>query len=170
MEPSRPEDSSLAPTTSTTPAVADADADADLRARRWHLVRDLAVFQLKLFIDGLKDLVLSPIAVVVVLIGLVSKREDPGQTFYSILRLGHGFDRWLNLFGTPEPPALPSETGSPSATPPPAPSSQGVDSYVHRVEQALAEQVRRGGLTAKAKDAIDNALDSLHDRRGPPSQ
>ena len=102
MEPSRPEGSSLAPTTPTSPAV----ARADLRARRWHLVRDLAVFQLKLFIDGLKDLVLAPIAVVVVLIGLLTKQDDPGRTFYSILRLGHGFDRWLNLFGTPEQRAL----------------------------------------------------------------
>ena len=58
----------------------------------------------------------------------------------------------------PSPP-----TGEPAASPD-APST--VDAYADRVQQLLAEQVRRGGLTAKAKDAIDKAIDSFHER--PP--
>jgi len=45
-----------------------------------------------------------------------------------------------------------------------------VDSYVQRVELLLADQVRQGGLTAKAKDTIDKALDSLHERGRPPKE
>lgn len=151
--------------------------------RRWRLFRDLLVFQVKLLVDGLKDLVFAPVALIVAMVGLVTHREDPGRLFYTLLRWGHGFDRWVNLFGTSEPRALPP-TGSasmrdassatpsmPSSSPHPGGatrSSSTVDAYVDRIEQVLADQVRRGGLTARAKDAIDEALDSLQQRRGGP--
>jgi hypothetical protein len=59
MEPSPPQ---------TLPAV----RDADHREQRWRLVRDLAVFQAKLFVDGVKDLVLFPVSLVAALVGLVT--------------------------------------------------------------------------------------------------
>lgn len=155
--------------------------EAEHRRRRWRLVRDLAVFQVKLFVDGVKDLVLSPVSLVAALVGLLIHRDDPGRPFHAVLRLGHGFDRWVNLFGQ-APPSLPpgSERSlgpadappgqaqrSPETIAPPSPG-EGLDAYVARVERALVEQYRRGGLTAKAKDAIDQAMDSLHERGKPP--
>lgn len=150
--------------------------DAVLRARRWRLVRDLAVFQLKLLVDGIKDLVLSPVSLVAAIVGLVTRREDPGRTFAAVLRFGHGFDRWVNLFNQPgdagDQPRLPT-AHDPHPTAPTHPgdtssSREGLDAYVARVEQVLVEQYRRGGLTAKAKDAIDQAIDTLHQRGRPP--
>ena len=94
-------------------------------------------------------------------------REDPGRPFYTLLRWGHGFDRWVNLFGSPSAPDVAPDPSPPPSEPVSARSSSTVDAYVARVEQILGEQVRRGGLTAKAKDAIDKALDSLHER--PPT-
>ena len=38
---------------------------------RWQLIRDLAVFQLKLVIDALRDVVLSPISLVGAVVDLV---------------------------------------------------------------------------------------------------
>lgn len=147
--------------------------DAVLRARRWRLVRDLAVFQLKLLVDGIKDLVLSPVSLVAAIVGLVTRREDPGRTFAAVLRLGHGFDRWVNLFGQArdQPRLPPADDAHPTAPTHPGdtPSSgDGLDAYMARVEQVLVEQYRRGGLTAKAKDAIDQAIDALHQRGRPP--
>lgn len=147
--------------------------EADHRARRWQLVRDLAVFQAKLIVDGLKDLVLSPVSLVAALAGLVLDRRDPGRSFYELLRWGHGFDRWVNLFGASqralpaasEPHASVSPTPTPSSSP-----SDGLDAYVTQLERVLVDQYRRGGLTAKAKDAIDQAIDGLQTRdKRPPS-
>jgi hypothetical protein len=143
----------------------------DTRARRWQLFRDLAVFQAKLLVDGLKDLVLSPVSLVAALVGLVLDRREPGRSFYMVLRWGHGFDRWVNLFGASQR-ALPPASEPHAAEP--APSSiasprEGLDAYVAGLERVLVEQYRRGGLTAKAKDAIDQALDGLQTRKPPPS-
>jgi hypothetical protein len=154
--------------------------EADYKAQRWQLVRDLAVFQAKLIVDGIKDLVLSPVALVAALAGLVFDRRDPGRSFYELLRWGHGFDRWVNLFGASQrglPPAAEPQasglaTGS-SVSPSPAASpssSDGLDAYVTKLERVLVDQYRRGGLTAKAKDAIDHAIDGLQTRdKRPPS-
>ena len=158
------------------PAAAGADEtclpalrEEDHRERRWRLVRDLAVFQGKLLVDGLKDLVLSPISFFAALAGLLFDRSEPGRSFYAVLRWGHGFDRWVNLFGASQralPPAA-----DPHAPPVTRPSAgEGLDAYVTRLERVLVEQYRRGGLTAKAKDAIDQAIDGLQTRgqRPPP--
>jgi len=152
----------------TLPAV----LDADHREQRWRLVRDLAVFQAKLFVDGIKDLVLSPISLVAAILGLVFDRRDPGRSFYAVLSWGHGFDRWVNLFGAKQhalPPSSAAHPDGPVASPPVA-QGEGLDAYVTRLERVLVDQYRRGGLTAKAKDAIDQALDGLHARDNrPPS-
>ena len=34
------------------------------RTRRWQAIRDLLVFQLKIFLDGMKDIVLAPLGLV----------------------------------------------------------------------------------------------------------
>ncbi len=173
MEPPTPEGGESlvpSPTGPSSPAVPPAD---DRHAQRWRLVRNLAVFQLKLLIDGLKDLVLSPVALVAGLIGLLAERDRPEQHFEQVMQLGHSFDRWLDLFGTraSHPPALPAADAPPPHTATPTstgtPPQQGLDAYISRVEQVLAEQVQRGGLTTKTKDAIDRALDSLHGRTPP---
>lgn len=155
-----------------TPKASDHEAalpallEADLKARRWQLVRDLAVFQVKLIVDGLKDLVLSPVSLVAALAGLVFDRRDPGRSFYELLRWGHGFDRWVNLFGASQR-ALPPAS-EPQASGLATGSSDGLDAYVAKLERVLVEQYNRGGLTAKAKDALDQAIDRLQTRDKPP--
>jgi hypothetical protein len=172
MEPSTPE-----PAARHAQALARRD-DTGPRERRWRLFRDLAVFQGKLLVDGLKDLVLAPVSLVAALVGLALDRDDPGRSFYAVLRWGHGFDRWVNLFGA-SPRALPpgSADGEPDPHEGARPAhegahegagTEGLDAYVTRLERVLVEQYRRGGLTAKAKDAIDQALDGLQNRKPPP--
>jgi hypothetical protein len=63
------------------------------------LIRDLLIFQLKLWMDGLKDIVLSPVSVVATLMDLLLGPGRNGPRLYAVLRLGERFDLWLNLFG-----------------------------------------------------------------------
>ncbi len=110
---------------------------------RWRLIRDVAVFQVKLFADGFRDLIFSPVSIVLALIDLVTG----GSRFYNLLHLGRRTDRWINLFGRYS-------------------STRGLDEAVSRVETMVAEQYRKGGITASARQAVDAALDRVSQTDG----
>jgi len=62
------------------------------------LIRDMLIFQLKLFLDGVKDVVLSPLAVLAVIWDLIPSSSPRGRAFYQVLKLGERYDLWLNLY------------------------------------------------------------------------
>jgi hypothetical protein len=68
------------------------------RAKRV-VLRDLMIFQVKLFLDGVKDLVLSPVAVLAAAADLLFPGRVTGHRFYMVMSVGEKFDGWLNLFG-----------------------------------------------------------------------
>lgn len=64
------------------------------------LIRDFLIFQLKNTIDGLKDAIVFPLAIVVVVLDLAfGSPSRRGRTFYSLMAACESFDRWLNLHG-----------------------------------------------------------------------
>ena len=69
---------------------------------RWVVLRDLLVFQTKLALDGLKDIVLSPVVLVAAALDLLFPGGQPGWRFYGVMRAGERFDRWLSLFAAAE--------------------------------------------------------------------
>ena len=71
----------------------------DVRRDRGVIVRDLVIFQIKLFLDGLKDVVMSPLAIGAAALDLLAPTSKRGARFYSVMRVGERIDRWLNLFG-----------------------------------------------------------------------
>ena len=124
---------------------------------RWTLIRDVAVFQLKLFVDGLRDLVMMPISLGVAVLDLLGVGPRAGRWFYDLLNVGKKTEHWINLFGAVDhAEALP-------ASPRP-----GIDALVHRMERLVVQEYERGGITASAKDAVDRALDNLSKRPDPP--
>jgi hypothetical protein len=69
---------------------------------RWVILRDLGVFQLKLMMDGAKDLVFAPVSLVAAAMDLLWPGKQPGHRFYAVMRVGERFDRWLSLFSAAE--------------------------------------------------------------------
>jgi hypothetical protein len=63
------------------------------------LIRDLLIFQLKLWMDGLKDLLLAPLSVGAGVLDIIWGPNKQGYRLYSVLRFGEKYDLWLNLFG-----------------------------------------------------------------------
>lgn len=63
------------------------------------LIRDLLIFQLKLWMDGLKDVVLLPISVGAGILDVLLGPRSSGYRLYAVLRMGERYDLWLNLFG-----------------------------------------------------------------------
>lgn len=72
---------------------------ARVGAQRGVLVRDLLIFQLKLVLDGLKDMVLIQLSIVAVVIDLVLGKPGGPLLFYRLLRCSERFDLWLSLHG-----------------------------------------------------------------------
>jgi hypothetical protein len=126
-------------------------------ADRWTLIRDVAVLQVKLVVDGLRDFVLVPVSLIAGLISLVRPGSDPAANeFYRLLRIGRRSERWINLFGAADRVAGPPEVGADFP-------SEDIDSIVSRVEAFVVDEYRKGGVTRQAKDRLDRAIDSLHE-------
>lgn len=121
----------------------------------WTLIRDAAVFQVKLVIDGFRDLVLIPASFVAALVSLFSSHEGrPGPHFYRLLGVGKRSERWIDLFAAYR--RAPKEFVGDMND-----NESNIDDIVQRVESFVVDEYRRGGVTKQAKDRIDAALDAL---------
>ena len=65
-------------------------------------MRDFAIFQLKLLIDGLKDGAVFAMSFVAFGIDLLFRRHGRRRFFYKMMRVSEKFDLWLNLHGATE--------------------------------------------------------------------
>jgi hypothetical protein len=129
---------------------------------RWTLIRDLFVFQAKLLVDGLRDLLLMPAALVAGIWSLVSGDNGrPGPQFYRLISLGKESETWIDLFKAYEnaPQELRREHEF---------AVKNLDELVGRFESFVVEEYERGGVTAQAKERIDKALDAI--QRHPPPE
>jgi len=126
------------------------------RTRRWQAIRDLLVFQLKIFLDGLKDVVLAPVGLVAGIVGLLGSRGHPGRYLYKVMRWGKRYEDWIALYGALEHRKRLGEG-----------EADGLDGYVQRLERAIAAQTREGGMTTRARAAIEKALDALGETDDP---
>jgi hypothetical protein len=115
------------------------------RSPRQQLVREAAVLQLKLLVDGIRDALLIPVSLVAALIGLVRGGPDADREFRHVLKLGRRSERWINLFGH-RPPLLRSHPGG------------SLDMLLDRVEETVMEQYRKGRNVEEARNAISAAL------------
>ena len=71
-------------------------------ASRGRLFRAAIVFEIKLAVDGLKDIVLAPLAILGVVIDLLTGTGREGKQLRRVLLLGERYEGWLNLYGTRE--------------------------------------------------------------------
>lgn len=71
-------------------------------ASRKVTLRDFAIFQLKLALDGLKDLVVFQLSIGAILLDFIAGRGRRPRLFYSVVRVSERFDAWINLHGVME--------------------------------------------------------------------
>ena len=123
------------------------------------LIRDVAMFQAKLIVDGFRDLVLVPVSLVAGLISLASGKDgEPGPQFYHLLGVGKQSEQWINLFGALKnaPPDMEHVQPFPDTD---------LDDIVGRVESFVIDEERRGGMTAQARERLERVLSRLQNRR-----
>ena len=128
---------------------------ASSKPDRWTLIRDIAVLQVKLVVDGIRDFVLVPVSIIAGIISLAKFETGPDSAFYELLRLGKKSEHWINLFGAVErsPVAGQDLVRFPG---------EDIDALVSRVEAFVVDEYRKGGVTRQAKERFDKAIDSLH--------
>ena len=102
---------------------------------RGQLLRQILVFQFKLAMDGIRDVLLSPISVIAALAGILTNHPDPSRYFRQLLLLGHRSDQWINLFDT-----LSKDSESSTA-----------DDFVREAESIVRSELEKGGVMPRLK-------------------
>ena len=124
-------------------------------SNHWTLIRDVAVLQVKLIVDGFRDLVLIPASIIAAVVSVArTEKGVPGPEFYNLLLMGKHSEQFINLFG-----AL--RNAPPGVVPDDIKTMAEMDDIVSRVETFVVDEYQRGGVTAQAKSRIDEALDKL---------
>lgn len=128
-------------------------------SERWTLVRDIAVLQVKLVVDGLRDLLLVPASLIAGLVSLFSHKGDKtSHYFYQLLDLGKQSEHWINLFGALKnaPADLRQVEPFPEAD---------MDELVGRLETFMVDEHKRGGVTAQAKGRMEKMIKAINRTR-----
>ena len=115
---------------------------------RAQLLRDLVVLQIKLFVDGLRDLLMSPVALFAALFGLLVGKPHAIQVFYDVVRFGRRTERWIDPFSAG------------------GPVEHGPEPSLDEVLSGLEGQLKSGAISGAARQAVEQALAAL---RRPPS-
>lgn len=127
----------------------------EFRVSRWEFLRDVAVLQLKLVVDGLRDLILVPASLIVAMVSLVRGGADTGREFYELLQYGKRSEELIDLFGALNKRGLEPENDK---------RLESIDEIADRIEAFIVHEYNKGGVTHKAKQRLDRALDALQKR------
>ncbi len=128
-------------------------------AARWRLLRDLGALQVKLLVDGIRDIILVPASLVAGIVSIVSSNDGkPGPQFYQLLAWGRQSEIWINLFGAVK--NSPEEVGQQQPF-----GNTDIDDIVGRLETFVIDEVKRGGVTTQARDRLDKILDAVQRKR-----
>lgn len=120
---------------------------------RWELLRETAVFQLKLLADGFRDAILIPVSLVAGLIGVLRGGEDCDRHFREVFKLGRRSEQWINLFGHQRPLGMEHPAGS-------------MDKILEQVEAVVIDQYQKGKSASEMRDAVRK---SMKDNEDPPA-
>lgn len=115
----------------------------------WPQFRRLLVFQVKLYVDALRDLLMSPLSVVVFFIDVVQGNHGEKALFASLLKFGRKTEQAINLF---EQHDADDE------------NFRGIDTFIMQVEEALRKEYTDGSVSANARDTIEKSLDGLRNK------
>ena len=126
---------------------------------RHTLIRDIAVFQFKLIVDGLRDFILVPVSLVTGILSLFSGDDGkPGMQFYQLLGVGKQSEHWIDLFGALRNAPQDADLGVPFP-------NANMDEMLDNIESFVVDEERRGGMTSQARERLERMLRRLHDRR-----
>ena len=124
---------------------------------RWTSVRDVVIFQVKLALDAVRDLFLSPVAIICGLIDIIKGNSHSESYFQKLMNFGHKTDSWLNLFGNHKQPSENKDVTDIQQ----AKTDVNVDQLLRQVESLIREQDSKTALTTAAKSKINQYINKV---------
>ncbi|NQZ07923.1 MAG: hypothetical protein HRT35_12240 [Algicola sp.] len=115
---------------------------------RWQLIKKAAVFQLKLGLDALRDILLSPLSLMLVLIDIALGHNQQQSYFIKLMKFGRLSDRWINLFET--------KAGYWDQR------NKSVDYWLAQVATVVKDQQTSGKMSDAAKAKIDGYMAQIN--------
>ena len=131
------------------------DTSVEISGRdHWTLIRDVGLLQVKLIVDGFRDLLLVPASLVAGIISVFSSEPEEQTAFYRVVCIGKQSEKWINLFSAYDnaPQSLKDEYEFERA---------GIDDLVNKVETFVVNEYQSGGVTATARQHLEKALNEL---------
>lgn len=125
---------------------------------RWRFLRDVAVFQLKMVVDNLRDFALIPVSLAAAAIDLIFKGDHEGALFYRVLHWGAHSEKIIDVYSAIEGTAGDGPQINPNFT---------IDGVVARLESVMVREYEKGGTAASIKTAMDRAFDQLQNETRP---
>jgi len=123
----------------------------------WKFFRDVIVFQLKMFLDNVRDFALMPISLVAAAIDLIFRGKQQGTLFYQVLRWGAHSEEVINVYSAIDARWRPAV--NPNYT---------VDAVIARLEGVLVRECEKGGTAATIKTAMDRAINQIQTEASKP--
>lgn len=77
-------------------------SNTENRPSRTTIVHDLLVFQVKLWLEGLKDVALVPLSIGAAVLDILFRNSTGQGALYMLMRAGDRFEQWVNLYGALE--------------------------------------------------------------------
>ncbi len=103
-------------------------------------LRDFVVFQLKLALDGVKDLLAINLSILAIVVDLVAGRGRRPRRFYAVVRMSSRFDDWLRLHSMKAIDEADAGADSPATTDVPERMlGSDADTLVVRFEELMQE-------------------------------
>jgi hypothetical protein len=124
---------------------------------RWTFLRDVAVFQLKMLLDNVRDIVLMPVALGAAIIDLFYRGQREGALFYRVLRWGLHSEEVIDVYSAIEH----HDPGQFKVS-----RAYTVDGVIERLENVVSREIEKGGTATSIKNAMDRAIDQLHSETG----
>jgi hypothetical protein len=123
---------------------------------RWHFMRDVLAFQLKLVIGNIQNFVLVPISLGAAALDVVIKGKRHGEKFYWVMEWGRRTDEMINVYG-----AIGGYHTTGGADEHPLVKKLNIDALLAQVEGVIVREYEKGGTAASIKGAVDRVIDEI---------
>lgn len=134
--------------------------DKQPNSERLPLIRHAIVFQLKLGLDALRDILMSPISIILVVTDIILANNSQRSYFLKLMKLGRKSDHWINLFGVNLPTA---ETVNTIDT-----ADSNVDDWFLKIEDVIKEQQVDGKLSQLGKEKLQRYFGRMNQAKDMP--
>jgi hypothetical protein len=128
--------------------------------KRRPLIRQAVVFQLKLGLDALRDILMSPVSIVLVITDIVMANSHQQSYFIRLMRLGEKSDHWINLFGVDLGKTEPQDNE--------ASADSNVDVWFTKIEELIKEQQVDGKLSQSGKEKLQKYFRGINQSSEKP--